>query len=586
MHLQSLWLEVPKMKLIYLKEGRRYTSRALAECVNAQLECIRNSKENNGQLPANLEPDFFNRFRDAINNEFDRSVVKGKNGVSIFHYVGLYDYVDPKGVNLTFFFVPKFLDVKGTDENGEDDSGEDKREWETSEGNLSAWNDCCAVFEKRGRDVLLQAIDRKAKDDSEIDDDLENTEKKPEGVLELAVRMLRDYLENGLYIVQRRELELNGQGEIDWNSTIDTFQPMIKNGRPYYMEVLTEQAYSDEDHYITRLHKCLITHWGRKLEELGLSSVLRVNVPMLSEEELEHLGDSDYQITQINRELNVQFVTKSRETLRLMKELIERASENKALNHESLSFGMTGVEHLWETACAEVLGSELDQEMEKCGFDDAPKGVSFEKYMPRVFWTNLCPCGRQNERDDKALNGEDASSRSKKAGWRLDFIRTWRGCDGRAEKLAILDAKYYCVQWKEGKISGQPGTPDIAKQMFYQMAFKDLIEKYKIKVVNAFLFPEDDGSPSHQLGSGVKVTETVRMESWQGGQDAYFPASAFRDINLFAVRIPGIRLLERYAVYDIADDWFKDIVGFGSELSCLRQDYLCPKSSGADNMCV
>ena len=38
----------------------------------------------------------------------------------------------------------------------------------------------------------------------------------------------------------------------------------------------------------------------------------------------------------------------------------------------------------------------------------------------------------------------------------------------------------------------------------------------------------------------------------------------FAGINLFTVRIPGIRLLERYADYDVANDWFEKIVGFGS----------------------
>ena len=37
----------------------------------------------------------------------------------------------------------------------------------------------------------------------------------------------------------------------------------------------------------------------------------------------------------------------------------------------------------------------------------------------------------------------------------------------------------------------------------------------------------------------------------------------FAGISLFAVRIPGIRLLERYADYDVANDRFEKIVGFG-----------------------
>jgi len=548
------------MRLIYLKEGRRYTAESLALCVNAQLSSIGGvSEPRAGEPPIELQVDFFDRFREAVNEDFDRAVVKGKDGVSVFHYVGLYDYVDAKtNVNLTFFFVPKFLDLKAN-EADESDENTGRREWVASYENLSVWRECYEYFAKHGRDILLRAIDRKAKEDSEVDDQLETAEKKHEGILELAVRVLRDYLENGLYIVRRRELELNGQGEIDWNTTIDTFQPKFKNGRPYYMEVLTEQAYSDEDHYITRLHKCLITHWGRKLEELGLSSVLRVNVPMLSEEELEHLGDAEYQVTQINRELNVQFVTKAREALVLMRELIERASESKALNHESLSFGMTGVEHLWESACATVLGSELDKTIKGCGIawrDDS----TFREYMPKPYW---CKWGFSS-----------CDSGSDKSGWRLDFIRTVRADaddKAKAKKLVILDAKYYCVCWNGGNISGQPGMADISKQLFYQMAFKNLIgyndgdckPNDGIKLLNAFVFPEVNNQELQEPEMGEMVALRI-------GTDA---ACAFKDIKLFTVRMPGVILFEKYANYQDADDWFDTIVGIGDGLKdCDAED--------------
>lgn len=283
-----------------------------------------------------------------------------------------------------------------------------------------------------------------------------------------------------------------------------------------------------------------------------------MNVPPLSEEELDHFGDADYQIAQINKELNVQFITKACATLNLMKELIQRSTENQANNYESLSFGMTGVEHLWETACAEVLGTELEKKIRDCGFPDGPADVTFSKYMPRVFWTNLVPDGN-GKSDSKDFNLDKGSQRNKKAGWRLDFIRTYRP-HGHVEKLVILDSKYYCARWHNGSISGQPGTPDIAKQMFYQMAFADLISGKNIGVVNAFLLPEDDRNQKYNLGRDVKITETVALKSRQQGSNQFNRAQAFKDINLFAVRIPGIRLLERYANWEVANDWFEKIV--------------------------
>ena len=538
------------MKLIYLKEGRHYTAEGLEAYVHNRLTDERKKTESNDGLgkldPASFDRGFFENLRKSINTEFDKEVVKGKNGIFAFHYVGLYDYVDENGKNLTFFFLPKFLDVVDGDEVGEDEEVKDNKTWEPNESNLASWGTCCDSFEKSGRDILIQAIDRYSKEVSEIVDQVDvSEEKKRESILELAVRFLRDYLEKGLYIVQRRELELNGLGEIDWQTTIDEFQPVIKNGRPYYMDVMTEQAYSDEDHYITRLQKCLVTYWGRKLEELGLSSVLRVNVPMLSEDESDQLGDENFQIAQINRELNVQFVTRSRETLVLMKELIQRTSENKAANYESLYFGVTGVHALWEKACAEVLGSELDKKISECGMGRR-EDITFRDYMPRPFWEEM-------------VNSEH---RSQQKGWQLDFIRTWPD-KGQVKNLVILDAKYYSAYWigKDDKrtICGQPGMPDIAKQMFYQMALEDLTEGKGVEIVNAFLFPvvvekcEDLHKGDVQKGEFVKL-------GWKG--DKFYPAKKFNSVNLFTVRIPGIPLLEKYANYMVDDVWFKKIVEF------------------------
>ena len=495
------------MRLVYLQELRDYTVEDIKSRVQGQ-----SSVEG---MP--IDKGFCDRLRDAMNDDFDATVVRGTNGKYTFDYVGLYDYVDEEktGKNVTFFFLPKFLD------------------WDKIEKRELAGK----------RDIVLKAIDRYNKEKAPLTDQVEMAERKREGLLELAVRMLRDYLENGVYVIERRELELNGQGEIDWNATIETFQPMIKKGRPYYMEVLTEQAFSDEDHYITRLHKCLVTVWGRKLEELGLASVLRVNVPMLSEAELDHFGDADCQIARIDRELGVQFVTKKRETLLLMKELIQRSTEREKAHTENLSFGMTKAEHLWEAACASVLGSELDEQLSKFGLN-ADEGKTFKDLMPHVQWTNIL-----------------SKNQSFESRWRLDFIRTYppHKAGEKVEKLVILDAKYYMVGWenKDGKwsIYGQPGIGDIAKQMFYQLAVADLREANRdLTFVNAFLFPGDDAEWKDTGNLMPVKSENVGWTREIG---------AFSNIHLFAVRLPGMRLFELYANGERDVDWFKKISGFG-----------------------
>ena len=528
------------MRLIYLREETPYKANVLVNIINGQLtstpeatikgeKSSSSSSANSDAIPEEESNAFVLRLKKAMDNglaDTDEKTVVKKTiyGCFSFRFIGLFDYVDKDASgterNLTFFFVPKFV----------------------SEDQLQ---------DPSVRDTVLLAIDCYKGNLSQLGNQAEETEKHKEGVLELAVRVLRDYLENDVYTVQRRELEHNGQGEINWETTIDQYQPVFLKGRkgekprPVYMDYATELAWADEEHYITRLHQCLVTTWGRKLEELGLSSVLRVNVPLLSEDDLVHFGTKEYQLDQIRKEMGVQFVTKSRHTLSLMKELIERMSESQSANDLSLSFGMNGAEHLWEKACAEVLGSELDEPINKCGFE-WDGDVTFRKYMPRPIWTQI-------SRGSSPMEDENPWEQS---GWRLDFIRTWP-INGSATKLVILDAKYYDFTWDDNdKIQGSlPGIGDIAKQIFYQMAFTDLIDKQKEKpaIVNAFLFPEDDASNRLPLAS-----EIVKL-GWKK-ERKIDPSTGFGNALLFGVRIPGIELLRRYASGEKADKWFEKIV--------------------------
>lgn len=526
------------MKLIYLKEGRSYTPEDLAKCFKDQMPSEETTNRVSSDGSGWVSPEILERLREAVQSDFGKSAVRGENGRFIFRYIGLYDFIDSvTGKNLTLFFIPKFIDFqRRSDSSLVDDSEEEQETMGSADSN--SWKERIGAFGESERNAVLLAIDRYNRELNTLAVETECVKTKRESVLELAVRVLRDYLENGVYTVRRRELEHNGQGEIDWDTTIDQYQPVFQKGRPAYMDMATELALSDENHYITRLHQCLVTTWGRKLEKLGLSSVLRVNVPLLSEEELDHFGDDAFKIAQIDKELNVQFVTKSRTTLSLMKDLIRRSSENETANHQSLSFGMNGAEHLWETACASVLGSELDKGIAECRLSWR-SDETFREYMPRPLWARIGT--------GETSTAEDQSAYNETSGWRLDFIRTWPPKE-QVTHLVILDAKYYDVVWKKGLISGQPGIGDIAKQIFYQMAFKDLAGEH-IGFVNAFLFPEDDC----RLNTAV-VSERVRL----GWTDKAL-ASAFADVKLFAIRLPGIEMLRRYAHFERAEDWFSTI---------------------------
>ena len=525
------------LKLIYLQEETPYKPTDLIAAISNQLkwEAIAGfpasdpGEDKSEWVDDSKADSFVQRFKkamDGLHDEDETTVVKEtKNGYS-FRFIGLYDYVDAEtSVNLTFFFMPKFVSEK-------------------------AWNDWNADEPNRAivRDTVLQAIDRRNRELSKSDDQTAETEERRESLLERAVRLLRDYLENGVYTVQRRELEHNGQGEIDWETTIDRYQPVfLKKGgeaRPFYMDYATELAWSDEDHYITRLHQCLVTTWGRKLEELGLSSVLRVNVPLLSEEELDWFGEPDYQIAQIDKELRLQFVTKSRHTLSLMKDLIRETAENKAANRQSLSFGMNGAAQLWEMAIKDVFGNQMEKKPDQLPLKCKTKGnTKLKDFIEPPKWreTNSGPSAYVNQEEDEA-----SGSRI-----RPDFIAIVKKDYKKDGLFVILDAKYYLPEFGEqnGKktIRECPGVGDIDKQFLYQLSFAELCKENDLQVLNAFVFPGvSTGTVQRELTAEKFATVTEELFSWIVEK---IPAEFNKVLSneIVAFKIDGMALFQAYA---------------------------------------
>lgn len=64
-----------------------------------------------------------------------------------------------------------------------------------------------------------------------------------------------------------------------------------------------------------------------------------------------------------------------------------------------------------------------------------------------------------------------------------------RNCAGGVDQHTILDAKYYSAQGA----GSLPGWPDIAKQMFYEMALKSVLGG-EARIRNCFVFPGEAGA--------------------------------------------------------------------------------------------
>lgn len=294
--------------------------------------------------------------------------------------------------------------------------------------------------------------------------------------------LLWDWMEHGTYRVEQPLLEENGDGEINWEETISQKLPFLQNGRPIYMEYLTQGKIEDSSHYITRLHECLVSQCYEKLNSIGLADALGLVCENIYDSELSDFGEKEYILSRLNGELGNQFITAKRNTLTLMKAVIDEEFESSNdLNAQFL--GMKSFHSLWETAIKKVFGDQIDLPINNpiVGLqNDRPledPAPTFATYIEPPQWNDATPTEKKD--------GE--GSRLKP-----DFVAV-REHKGK-RYLVILDAKYYLPQFTTDnkKIDGQPGVGDVNKQFLYQLAYKGIIKKYHLMVKNAFIFPQDN----------------------------------------------------------------------------------------------
>lgn len=318
--------------------------------------------------------------------------------------------------------------------------------------------------------------------------------------LAVMVYLLNDYFENGIYTNTEDIIETNGMGEIHWERTINGTYPIIKNGRPYYVELQTKRRINDDEDFFKRLHEIILTQCTKELKDTDLLELLEIEGVTLTEESLEGLGEEDYILCKLSKELNIQFNTRKQ----ILLKTIEAFIMNKSTLDDVDSFSMYGTNRfnlVWEAVCAEVMNDRLHTQIENLEIDDIiiPEGADYKltdeliDVIEKPKW-----CGKTNEGIEFVKEAEKSLT--------PDLITIHR--DGAKCDFIIFDAKYYNIQLEVNlPLGGQPGIGDVTKQYLYQLAYRKFVEANKIdKVRNCFLMPtEDDGI------EGVIKKGSVRM---------------------------------------------------------------------------
>lgn len=293
--------------------------------------------------------------------------------------------------------------------------------------------------------------------------------------LAIALFLLRDYWENGIYINSKEILEKNGDGEIDWDATIVDTIPLIRDGRPFYIDYFTTSTTTDDADYITRLHEYILTKCSEYLRTTTLDELFDIEAVDLYEGEKSDFGDNEYIEQRILKEINVQFVTHKQILLRAMYAWIHETKHSA--NEIALSlYGTNSFHKVWENVCADVFDSQLNTPIKDLPLNLLGKYADFPgtllKLIPSPKWIKYS--SKEEQFSEKTLIP--------------DYISIFNSQS--SSYFVIMDAKYYNIKLPPN-LSGQPGVDDIDKQYLYQLAYKDFINVHNLIPINAFLCPGD-----------------------------------------------------------------------------------------------
>ncbi len=83
--------------------------------------------------------------------------------------------------------------------------------------------------------LILQVIEKyNYKEQKQVSDDSEKSDFI--NMLSIAIQLLKDYMQNGLYKSEQSIIEVNGDGQILWNQTVSMSDAYIIEDTPIYFD--------------------------------------------------------------------------------------------------------------------------------------------------------------------------------------------------------------------------------------------------------------------------------------------------------------------------------------------------------------
>ena len=372
---------------------------------------------------------------------------------------------------------------------------------------------------------VLKVIERYNTKEQVIHISINSNEGHSFNLLAVLLYLLNDYYEFGLYSNTEDIIEINGNGEIHWEKTINESFALIHNNRPYYGELKTKKRIDDEYSYFKRLHECIVTKASCELQDADLLDLFEISGADISDAAIYDFGEKEYILYRIENELNTQFNTRKQNLLKTMYAYIAYDGDLRELDCFSI-FGTTSFNMVWEDVCSCVLNNQLETKLKDI---DLPVRLN-EKYnrydrlidlIEKPFWSATNCCAPDTLIPD------------------IVTIDNKNNC----YQFLIFDAKYYVAALDDNKIPrGQPGIESVTKQYLYQLAFMDFINVHSINsIANCFLLPTEQSEVQDKGDVELQILHNLGL---QNILVRFVPAAMFYNYYLSGKKASVVQLLE------------------------------------------
>ena len=133
--------------------------------------------------------------------------------------------------------------------------------------------------------LILQVIEKyNYKEQKQVSDDSEKSDFI--NMLSIAIQLLKDYMQNGLYKSEQSIIEVNGDGQILWNQTVSMSDAYIIEDTPIYFDWFTLNQENNINNFFYRLHRIVLTLICMEFQEIF--SILNVTSVFLLKKVLVH----------------------------------------------------------------------------------------------------------------------------------------------------------------------------------------------------------------------------------------------------------------------------------------------------------